>query len=96
MMSQLDQLVSQITLMGEGEQTQSKPKQAMSQVRRPLINDEGRYRQIQSEPNAQDLQKDRHGHLTDGRVRPFRGSQDAAAHVVCVRAVHNLELARLA
>jgi hypothetical protein len=45
-MGRLDQLVGQLTFVRKSEYTQRKPEQAMPQMRRTLINDEGWYRQI--------------------------------------------------
>jgi len=57
----LDQLVNQLTFMREREQTQGEPEQAMPQVGRTLVVDEGGYRQIERKPDAQYFRQDRHG-----------------------------------
>jgi hypothetical protein len=51
-MRSLDQLMSQLPFVRHSEQTERTPKQTMPQVRRSLINDEGRDRQIQRNPHA--------------------------------------------
>jgi hypothetical protein len=94
-LSRLDQLMSELALVREGEQPQGKPKQAVPQMRRALVADKGRYRQVQREPNAHDFHGDHHGHLTDGYLWPFQESHDAEACAVCVSALHNLQLARI-
>jgi hypothetical protein len=88
----LDQLVSQLTVMRECEQSQGEPEQAVPQVRGTLVVDEGGYRQVQREPNAHDFQ------IIDIAVNGWislgvHGSQGAKARSVCMNAMHNLELA---
>jgi hypothetical protein len=58
--------------MREREQTQGEPEQAMPQVGRTLIANEGEYRQVQRKPNAHDFQNHSHGALTVQYLRPFR------------------------
>jgi len=84
----LDQLVNQLTFMREREQTQGEPEQAMPQVGRTLVVDEGGYRQVQREPNAHDFQNRRHGRLTARYLRSSARShmQKLARYA---RALHN-------
>jgi len=64
-----DQPVYRLAVMRQGEPAQSKPEQAMPQTGRTLIDHEGRYRQIQREPDAHYFKQDRHDHLTVARVQ---------------------------
>jgi hypothetical protein len=59
-MGGLDQLMHQVAFMRHGKYTEGTPKQPMPQVWRSLIDDEGRSRQIQREPDGHYFRQDRH------------------------------------
>jgi hypothetical protein len=59
----LDQSMGLFTLV-QNEGAQRETKYAVPEVWRPLPQDESKDRQVQREPNAQNRQHGRHGHLT--------------------------------
>ena len=80
--------MSRLTIVREREQTQGEPEQAMPQVRRTLIANEGEYRQVQRKPNAHDFQNHSHGALTVQYPRPFRAGAHMQKLTRYARAMH--------
>jgi hypothetical protein len=72
----VDQSMGLFTLV-QNEGAQRETKYAVPEVRRPLLQDESKDRQVQREPNAQNRQHGRHGQKVLGSPRQRRNRSPA-------------------